>query len=72
MTNKNIAIRVRNLGKKYTIGGPQEKYLTLRDAIVNSVKAPFKRFYRDPPSEEFRALKDVSFGRLDEGAVCHP
>jgi len=43
MTDKNIAIRVRNLGKKYTIGGPREQYLTLRDAIVNSVKAPFHR-----------------------------
>jgi hypothetical protein len=28
----NIAIRVRNLGKKYTLGGPQEKYHTFRDA----------------------------------------
>ena len=31
----DIAIRVRGLGKKYIIGGPQENYLTLRDAIVN-------------------------------------
>ncbi|MDO8871204.1 MAG: hypothetical protein Q7V05_00525 [Methanoregula sp.] len=31
----DIAIRIRGLGKKYTIGGPQEKYHTLRDAIVN-------------------------------------
>ena len=61
MSSDNIAIRVRNLGKKYTIGGPQERYLTLRDAMVNSVKAPFKRFYRAPPFEEFWALKDVSF-----------
>ena len=53
----NIAIRVRNPGKRYQIGGPQEKYLTLRDAIVNSVKAPFKRFHHVPPSEEFGALK---------------
>jgi lipopolysaccharide transport system ATP-binding protein len=57
----NIAIRVRGLGKKYTIGGPQEKYLTFRDALVNSVKAPFKRFERTPFSEEFWALKDLSF-----------
>ena len=35
MTDKNIAIRVRNLGKKYILGGSQEKYHTLRDAIVN-------------------------------------
>jgi len=31
----DIAIRVRGLGKKYLIGGPQEKYLTFRDAIIN-------------------------------------
>jgi hypothetical protein len=35
MPSDNIAIRVRNLGKKYTLGGSQENYLTLRDAIVN-------------------------------------
>jgi len=40
----DIAIRVRNPGKKYTIGGSQENYLTLRDAVVNSVKVTFKRF----------------------------
>ena len=68
MTDKNIAIRVRGLGKKYTIGGPQEQYLTLRDAIVNSVKAPFKRFHRVPPSGEFWALKDVSFD-VEQGDV---
>jgi len=60
MTDK-IAIRVNHLGKKYTIGGPQEPYLTLRDAIVNSVKAPFRRLNQTPPDEGFWALKDVSF-----------
>ena len=58
MNDKKIAIRVRNLGKKYTLGGPQEQYLTLRDAIVSSVKAPFNRA---SPNEGFWALKDVSF-----------
>jgi len=61
MSSDHPAISVRNLGKKYTIGKPQENYLTLRDAIVNSVKAPFNRFSSAPPSEEFWALKDVSF-----------
>ena len=60
MTDK-IAIRVNHLGKKYTLGGPQEQYLTLRDAIVNSVKAPFRRLNQTPPDEGFWALKDVSF-----------
>jgi len=68
MSSENIAIRVRNLGKKYTIGGPQERYLTLRDAMVNSVKAPFKRFPPAPPAEEFWALKDVSFD-VEHGEV---
>jgi lipopolysaccharide transport system ATP-binding protein len=64
VVSDNIAIRIRGLGKKYAIGGPQERYLTFRDAIVKSVKAPFKRLTQkgyDEPTNEFWALKDVSF-----------
>ena len=68
MSSDNIAIRIRNLGKKYTLGGPQEQYHTLRDAIVNSVKASFKRFQHALPVEEFWALKDVSFD-VEQGEV---
>ncbi len=57
----NIAIRVRNPVNKYTLVGSQEKFLTLRDAIVNSVKTPFRRIHRAPSTEGFWALKDVSF-----------
>ena len=38
MSSDNITICVRGLGKKYTIGGPQEKYLALRNAMVISLK----------------------------------
>ena len=69
MSPDHPAIRVSHLDKKYTIGGPQEKYLTFRDAIVNSVKAPFRRFTSySPPPEEFWALKDVSFD-VEQGEV---
>lgn len=67
----DIAIHVRGLGKKYTIGGPQEKYHTVRDAIVNSVKAPFRRLTQQGAEwslTEFWALKDVSFD-VNQGEV---
>jgi len=60
----DIAIQVRGLGKKYRIGGSQEKYHTFRDAIIHSIKAPFRRFTQqrtDLSKNEFWALKDVSF-----------
>ncbi|NER00344.1 MAG: ABC transporter ATP-binding protein [Cyanothece sp. SIO2G6] len=61
-------IRVENLGKKYIIGHQQqkEKYTTLRDVVANGVKGLTHRFspkskVQNPESEEFWALKDVSF-----------
>ena len=68
MTNKNIAIRVSHLSKQYRLGGPQEPYHTLRDAIANSLKAPLKVFHKAPPVEGFWALKDVSF-EVEPGEV---
>jgi lipopolysaccharide transport system ATP-binding protein len=67
MTEKT-AIRVSRLGKKYRLGGPQESYHTLRDAIVSSVKAPLKAFHRSPLNEGFWALKDLSFD-VEQGEV---
>lgn len=67
MTDK-IAIRVKNLGKKYLLGGPQEPYDTFRDAIINSLKAPLNVFRRAPRDEGFWALKDVSF-EVNQGEV---
>ncbi|MGB3905742.1 MAG: ABC transporter ATP-binding protein [Anaerolineae bacterium] len=60
-----IAIRVEGLGKRYRIGGPQERYKTLRDTITDVAVAPVRRLRRlgqpAPPEEIIWALKDVSF-----------
>jgi lipopolysaccharide transport system ATP-binding protein len=64
----DTVVRVENLSKKYIIGHQrQERYTTLRDSIANGTKGLLKPFQRgksqgaDPSSEEFWALKDVSF-----------
>ncbi|NJM97082.1 MAG: ATP-binding cassette domain-containing protein, partial [Phormidesmis sp. RL_2_1] len=65
----NTVIRVENLGKKYTIGRNQEaeRYTALRDVIANGAKGLVERLKHphltshQPSSEEFWALKDVSF-----------
>jgi lipopolysaccharide transport system ATP-binding protein len=64
----DTVIRVKNLSKKYILGHQkQEGYLTLRDTISNSAKSLLKPFQgskskvSNPNSEEFWALRDVSF-----------
>ena len=68
MSSDPPAIRVSHVSKQYKLGGPQEPYHTLRDAIVNSLKAPMKIFHKAPPVEGFWALKDVSFD-VEQGEV---
>jgi len=60
-----LAVRVEGLGKEYRLGGPQERYTTLRDRLNKLASAPFRalrgcgeRSEQNPP---FWALKDVSF-----------
>jgi len=57
-------IQVSNLGKRYEIGGRQEAYGTLRDAISSAAMAPLtwlKHRSRSHRPQEFWALRDVSF-----------
>ena len=61
-------IRVENLGKKYIIGHQkQEPYTALRDVMANGAKSLMSKLTRshggrsNQVSEEFWALKDVSF-----------
>ena len=61
----DIAISVQNLSKQYRIGGPQARYKTLRESLVDMAAAPARRLRRlgqpSPDNETIWALKDVTF-----------
>lgn len=52
------AIQIRGISKEYHIGGPSQRYRTLRDTIVGAAKAIGSR---RKARETFWALKDVTF-----------
>ncbi|WP_440950020.1 ABC transporter ATP-binding protein [Methanosphaerula subterraneus] len=61
-----IAIRVKNLGKRYKLGQQTGGYKTLGETITRAVKSPFQRLQRQGSEEKdeagtFWALRDVSF-----------
>lgn len=58
----DTVIKVENLGKKYIIGHQkQEKYTALRDVISNTVSSILSPNSHTQNTQEFWALKDVSF-----------
>src|SRR6266550_6355096 len=66
----DIALRVEGLSKRYRIGGPQERYKTLRATLTDTATAPWRalrstfrprRSRRSNGNNAFWALKDVSF-----------
>lgn len=60
----DIAIRVEGLGKRYHIGSPGMGYRTLRETVVDIVRAPARRLGRNGSNGSLNtiwALKDVSF-----------
>jgi len=62
-------IKCENLGKKYKIGN-QEKYLSLRDSLVNAVKSPYNALIKKKSTKkkEIWALKNTSF-EIKKGEV---
>ncbi len=66
MSNE-LAIEVEGLSKRYTLRGPQQRYYTMRDAIMQAVRSPFRRVERTESSRstsrgrtDFLALDNVS------------
>jgi len=66
----DISIRVENIGKRFQIGQKEESYRTLRDTIVDSFYAPFRKAGRilkgraaETPDNKktMWALRDISF-----------
>lgn len=64
-TMSDTVIKIENLGKKYRIGGIQDKHQQFRDVLIGGLTAPFKHLLnirKQPPEEEIIwALKNVSF-----------
>ena len=59
------SLQIENLGKEYQLGVREGGYSTFREAIVNSMKAPWRRLRKLSghfgERERFWALQDVSF-----------
>lgn len=66
----DIAIRVDHLSKRYRIGAPALQYRTLRDTLVDGLRAPVRRLKAggDSSANTVWALKDVSF-EVSQGQV---
>src|SRR5262245_47153914 len=59
------AIRIRNLGKQYQLGMGSAGYRTFREAIIDAVRAPWRRLKhlsgRGDEAGRFWALQNVDF-----------
>jgi lipopolysaccharide transport system ATP-binding protein len=63
-----IAIRCRNLSKRYRIGESRAGYSTLRETVASRVRSTLKRRNGTPARDSIWALKDVSF-EVEQGEI---
>jgi lipopolysaccharide transport system ATP-binding protein len=64
----NLAINVSDIGKRYKIFAEVNRYQTLREKIVQTVRAPLKTLFNPTGSETFWALRSISF-EVEKGMV---
>lgn len=65
----DIAIRVENLGKMYKIGGPQNRYRTLRETISENMSAMMRHLRTGTQAKEtIWALRNLDF-EIKQGQV---
>jgi lipopolysaccharide transport system ATP-binding protein len=58
----DLAIKVQGLGKRYFIGGEQNRFRkTLRESLTDAVLSPFRPREQNTKANAFWALKDVDF-----------
>lgn len=63
----DTVIHVKNLSKRYLIGASQDRQDTLRDVLVQAVKAPFQKKQQND-NRVLWALRDISFD-VERGSV---
>ncbi|MBA4375081.1 MAG: ABC transporter ATP-binding protein [Anaerolinea sp.] len=64
----NLAIKVNDIGKKYNIFSEVNRYQTLREKIVDTIRSPLKSLLHPTGSESFWALRNISF-EVERGLV---
>ena len=65
----DVAIRVENISKRYTIAAARYRHDTLRDQLMDGVRSMLRRRQRSRSGREiFWALRDVSF-EVKQGEV---
>ena len=66
--NNNKVVVVNDIGKKYKIFSEINRYQTLRDKIMDTIKAPIRTLFNPTGSKTFWALRNVSFD-VEQGQV---
>jgi lipopolysaccharide transport system ATP-binding protein len=65
--SNNLAIKVEQLSKTYTLRGPRQRYSTMRESIMDTLSSPFRtantrsKGHNPKKSRNFLALDDISF-----------